>query len=122
MSKVQEYLKNKRIKELGLPMLYIVKSTRDGVNEPIERQVVDIKEGVAFRGSEKLIYDRYILDEKSYPYEVDILRGNSSSKDDGYASGCGDLWVWSYFSSFDKEEAYKYYDEECLRVKNKYHI
>jgi len=40
MSQVQEYLKRKKIQELGLPKLYIVKSSPQGVEKPVERQVV----------------------------------------------------------------------------------
>jgi hypothetical protein len=119
MSKVQEYLKNKRIQEMKLPKLYIVKSTREGVEKPIERQVVEIIENVSFRGNERTPIDRYKL-EGCYPDEVDILRGETSSKDDGYASGDGDLWCWCYFSSFSSEEAEKYYQQELERIKNKY--
>lgn len=119
MTKVQEYLKKKKIQELGLPKLYVVKSSPEGVEKPVERQVVEIIENVAFRGTERLPIDRYKL-EGSYPYEVDILRGETSSKDDGYGTGVGDLWCWSYFSSFSKGDIEKYYEEELLRVQNKY--
>lgn len=119
MSKVQEYLKNKKIQELGLPKLYIVKSSREGVEQPVERQVVEIVESVALRGEEKLPIDRYKL-EGSYPYEVDILRGDISTNERGSGSGFGDLWQWTYFSSFSKEESDKYYQEELTRVENKY--
>lgn len=120
MSKVQEYLKRKKIEELGLPKLYIVKSSPEGVEKPVERQVVEIVENVAFRGKERLPIDRYKL-EGSYPYEVDILRGETSGKVEGYGTGFGDLWAWGYFSSFSKEESEKYYKEEVQRVRDKYH-
>lgn len=44
MAKVQEYLKKKKIQELGLPKLYLVKSSPEGVEKPVERQVVEIIE------------------------------------------------------------------------------
>lgn len=116
MSKVQEYLKNKKIQKIGLPKLYIVKSTREGVDKPVERQVVEIIENVSFRGKERIPNDRYKL-EGEYPYEVDILRGETSSKDDGYGTGFGDLWCWTYFSSFSLEESEKHYQQELDRVK-----
>ena len=119
MSKVQEYLKNKKIQEIGLPKLCIVKSSPEGVKKPVERQVVEIIENVAFRGDERLPIDRYKL-ENEYPYEVDILRGENSTKEDGYGSGIGDLWGWSYFSSFSKEDADTYYYSELDRVQKKY--
>jgi len=115
----KEYLKKKKIQELGLPKLYVVKSSPDGVEKPVERQVVEIIENVALRGEERLPIDRYKL-EGGYPYEVDILRGETSSKNDGYGTGFGDLWAWSYFSSFSKDDIEKYYEEELLRVQNKY--
>lgn len=119
MSKVQEYLKKKKIQELGFPKLYVVKSSPDGVEKPVERQVVEIIENVSFKGKERIPTDRYKL-EGNYPYEVDILRGQKSTKDDGYGTGYGDLWSWSYFSSFSIDEAEQYYQQELKRVKNKY--
>jgi hypothetical protein len=119
MSKVQEYLKKKKIQDLGLPKLYVVKSSPEGVEKPVEKQVVEIIENVAFRGKERLPIHRYKL-EGGYPYEVDILIGETSNKDDGYGTGFGDLWTWSYFSSFSKDDIEKYYEEELLRVQNKY--
>ena len=104
MSKVQEYLKKKKIQELGLPKLYVVKSSPEGVEKPVERQVVEIIENVAFRGKERLPIDRYKLDDCGFPYEVDIIRDEISTKDDGYGSGFGDLWSWSYFSSLSKDD------------------
>lgn len=119
MSKVQEYLKRKKIQELGLPKLYVVKSSPEGVEKPIERQVVEIIENISFRGNERFPIDRYKLND-NYPYEVDILRGETSVKEDGYGTGFGDLWCWSYFCSFSKIEIENYYEEELLRVQNKY--
>jgi len=119
MSKLQDYLKKKKIQNMGLPKLYVVKSSPEGVEKPVERQVVEVIENVSFRGKERLPSDRYKL-EDIYPYEVDILRGETSNKDDGYGSGCGDLWAWSYYSSFSMKDAEKYYEEEFMRVKTKY--
>ena len=120
MSKVQEYLKKKKIQELGLPKLYLVKSSPEGVEKPVERQVVEIIENVAFRGKERLPIDRYKLDDCGFPYEVDIIRDEISTKDDGYGSGFGDLWSWSYFSSLSKDDIERYYQEETERIENKY--
>jgi hypothetical protein len=121
MSKVQEYLKRKKIEELGLPKLYIVKSSRDGVDKPVERQVVDIVETVGHRINDKgrTSIDRYKL-ENEYPYEVDIVKGETSNLDEGYGSGFGDLWGWSYFCSINKDEANQYYQKEYKRVNEKY--
>ena len=120
MTKTQEYLRIKRIRELGLPKLYVVKSSPEGVEKITERQVVDIIENVAFRGKERLPIDRYKLDDCGFPYEVDIIRDEISTKDDGYGSGFGDLWSWSYFSSLSKDDIERYYQEETERIENKY--
>ncbi|MBA3984998.1 MAG: hypothetical protein H0X63_00090 [Flavobacteriales bacterium] len=98
----------------------MVESSPDGVKKPVERQVVEIVENISFRGKERLPSDRYKLDGSSYPYVVDILRGETSSKDDGYGTGFGDLWSWTYFSSFSSEESENYYQEELMRVESKY--
>jgi hypothetical protein len=118
MSKVQDYFKKKKIHDMGLPKLYVVKSSPEGVEKPVERQVVQLIENISFRGKERLPSDRYKIEDT--PYNVDILRGETSNKDDGYGSGFGDLWAWSYYSSFSIEEAEKYYKEELIRVENKY--
>jgi len=120
MTKTQEYLRIKRIRELGLPKLYVVKSSPEGVEKITERQVVEIIENVAFRGKERLPIDRYKLDDCGFPYEVDIIRDEISTKDDGYGSGFGDLWSWSYFSSLSKDDIERYYQEETERIENKY--
>jgi len=115
MSKVQEYLKRKKIKELNLPKLYIVKSTPSGIEKPIGRQVIEIIENVAFliEGNSRFPIDRYKIEED--PYEVDIMRGEKSKKSDGYGTGIGDNWCWTYFSFFSKEDAEKYYQQEIKK-------
>ena len=118
MSKVQEYLRNKKIQELGLPKLYIVHSSPEGVKDVVEKQVVEIVENVAFRGNERLPIDRYKLDTS--PYEVDIPRGEYSLEDSRYGSGFGDLWGYTYFSSFNREESERWYEKELERVSKKY--
>lgn len=118
-SRVQEYLRKKKIKDLALPKLYIVKSTPEGVDQPVERQVVEIVEGIGLDCIKNLPIDRYKL-EGEYPYEVDIVRGETSDIDSGYGTGFGDLWGWSYFSSLSKDDADQYFNEESIRVKNKY--
>lgn len=116
MSKVQEYLDNKRIKELNLPKIWVVKSDRNGVNNPIEYQVNRIVETVGKR-NEKTI-NRYIISES--PYEIDIIVGESETIDSGFGTGCGDLWAWSYYSSFSKADCDSYYKKELKRVNDKY--
>lgn len=120
MSKVQEYLKKKRMQELGLPKIYVVKSSREGVKKPVERQVEQIIENIGWKGKERVPINRYKLEGDNGPYEVDIPIGEDSNKEDGYGSGFGDLWGWTYFSSFSKTDADEYYEKELERVKNKY--
>jgi len=122
MSKVQEYLRNKRIKELGYPKMYTVKSTRRGVDPPEERQVIEISDdGFIISSEGKIPFKRYKF-EDSFPFSVVIQEGKNSSKEEGYGSGFGDLWEWSYYSTFSKEDAEKYYGEESERIKQKYQI
>lgn len=112
MNKLQEYLKKKRIKELGLPKIYVVKSTPDGVDPIQEKQVIEITQGI------RLPIDKYEMED--YPYTIDILRGESSARDEGHGTGIGDLWAWTYFYSLSKEEAEAYYQKEKERVETKY--
>ena len=123
MTKTQEYLEKKRIKALGLPIMYVVKSSPEGVDKAFERQVIEIKEnvGVTRKANDNTHYhyDTYKLEE-GFPYEIDIINGETSGKDHGYGTGIGDMWAWSYFCSLSKEEADKYYEKELIRVTNKY--
>lgn len=109
MSKLQEYLKNKRVKELGLPKIWVVESTPDGVEKPIGVQVIEIPD-------EWLNYVKYKLDGS--PFEVAIEKGLSSSKREDYGTGFG-VWGRSVFCSLSEEEANDYYQKELFRFKNK---
>jgi hypothetical protein len=122
MTKVQEYLHNKKIKELGLPKVWVVKSTPEGVELPIERQVVEIKLNISTRhyNSKEIQLNRYVLDKVSYPFEVDIENDSLSSSDYGYGSGFGDLWAWTYYTTLSKEDADEYYVKELKRITSKY--
>lgn len=117
MSKVQEYLNKKKIATLGLPKMWTVKSTRLEVNKPEENQIIEIIPNVAFRGNLKLPIDRYKLENLIY---VDILRGEISATIDGYGTGIGDLWSWTYFSSLNFNVCQEWYLKELERVKEKY--
>jgi hypothetical protein len=110
MSKLEAYLKNKRIQELGLPKIWVVESTPNGVEKPIAVQVNEIIEW-----NNKF---RYKLDAS--PFEVDIEKGLSSKKRDDYGTGFGDLWGGSVFCSLSEEEANAYFQKESNRVKEKY--
>ena len=125
MGKVQDYLKQKKIKESGLRKIYIVESTREGVSDVMERQVIDIKQHVStiFCGGDNKVnipVHRYFLETESYPFNVDIEEGEESTLDEGYGSGFGDLWEWSYFSSFSIEEAQEFKEKETKRVEQNY--
>jgi len=116
MSKVQEYLRKRRISEL--PKIWIVISDRNGVEKPVEYQVTEIIEGVSIQLPIGSRVDRYKLD--SSPFNVDILDGETSGKDEGYGSGIGDLWGWTNYGTLSKEEAYNYYLTELTRVTDRY--
>lgn len=116
MSKVQE------IGNQGLPKVWVVKSTREGVSEPMERQVVELyhnytTQQVGFGKVQNL--GKYILDG-DFPREIYIVEGETSTQEDGYGSGMGDLWSWTYFVSLSKEEALKWRVSEISRIEEKY--
>ncbi len=127
MSAFTDYKEKKRIESLGLPKIWTVYSDRNGVKEPKEQQVINISLGISreFSNIEDILneskgvrIDRYYL--KNSPYEIDIKEGEISGFNDGFASGCGDLWVWRNFGSLSKDKAYEFYHEELERITKKY--
>ena len=82
----------------------------------MERQISDIKFGYSWimRGSsrEKETLDRYFILENGFPNKFDLVRGESSTTEDGHGSGMGDLWSWTYFISLSKEEALKWRESD----------
>lgn len=92
----------------------------EGVKDVVEKQVVEIIEnvGTLYTDNEKLPIDRYKLDTS--PYEVEIVRGETFVEDSQYGSGFGDLWGYTYFSSFNREESERWYEKELERVSKKY--
>lgn len=121
MSKVQEYLRKKKIQEMELPKMYFVKSNREGVDKPVELQVSEIIKNSSFRiigFGDKIPYTKYKFDES--PYEIEILSGETSAIDKGLCCGIGDSWVWNHFCSLSKNEAEKYYKNEKTRIEKKY--
>ena len=87
MSKVQEYLRNKRIKEMGLPSMFLVKSDRSGVSKPIKLQVVDFEEKPTWMmcgsSQEKTWLDKYIVEYNSdvvNDREIFIAEGKTSER------------------------------------------
>ena len=126
MSKVQEYLKLKRIKEQGLPVMYIVHSSPEEVKEPYQVQVEEIIKGthpsLTYGENNEIIsektYDKYILLHDGFPKE--ILIAETSNQVSGYGSGFGNLWGWTLFCTLSKDEADEYYKKELQRVSEKY--
>ena len=124
MGKVQDYLENKRIDSIGYPNIYVVKSTRKGVELPEERRVIDIQymSQKSFYSNNKIVFsDKYVLGEK-FPYEIEIEVDKISTSEDGFSSGFGDLWQWSYYCTLSKKDADEYYLKELERVSKKYNL
>lgn len=125
MTKLEEYKRKKEIERLGLPLIYIVKSTRKGI-ECFNAQTVDIcegglrctKDGNILKPENYQKINRYIFDNE--PWEVDIVDGETYSIVDGYGSGIGDLWEWRYLYSIDKELADNYAVTELERITKTY--
>jgi len=121
--KLQKYLENKRIKEQGLPIMYVVKSDRTGVEMPVERQVIEIKKNTCiftYANDKTVSGDTYILDKTCFPYEIVIPQNRTSASEDGYGSGQGDLWSWSYCCFLSYNDAIIHYHNEFTRIKNVY--
>lgn len=110
--RVQEYLEAKRIKAKNYPKMYVVKSTREGVSEINTRFVNEVQE---FENHYK-----YLLDKSDYPFEVRIDKGKNFYIDDGYGTGVGDLWYWTYFSSTDEDLCKKFAAMELNRINTEY--
>lgn len=88
-----------------LPIMYVIESTREGV-QLHERNILSFSE------------NKYNID--GFPFEVELKEVDSIHVTHGYASGFGDLWFWSLFSTVDKEIANKKFEEEKKRVWEKY--
>jgi hypothetical protein len=105
--------------------MYIVKSTRQGVEEPVERVVKSMiyNVGQILSGfyAGKTIH-RYKLDNKEFPFEVDIMEGGVSDDIEGHGTGVGDLWNWTYHCSMFEGEARNWGRIEEERVKRKYKL
>lgn len=122
MTKLEEYKRNKKIMELKLPKIYIVHSTPEGVDEPIEKQVIEIIENDCklLSSQEPTPIDKYVIDNDKFPFESYIVRGEISNSEDGFGTGFGDLWCWRYYTTLSKDDADKYYIEEQTRINEKY--
>lgn len=107
MGKVQDYLQRKKMEKLGSPKMYVVKSSPEGVDKPIECDVFEIEED----GTHCI---------STFPHEVKFRKSSNIDVHNGYGSGVGDNWGWTYFSTLSKEAAEKCYEEEYKRVYEKY--
>jgi len=122
---LHDYYKKKRLeaerKELG--MMYVVYSDRDGVKDVQEFQIIELNPRIGNGESEgigKYTYSRYVIDNTEFPYEIDIIDGEDSSIEEGYGTGTGDLWSWTYYFALNKEDAEEYFKKERVRVQKKY--
>lgn len=104
MNRIEEY-KRKKAMEGKPAIMYVVESRRDGV-QLHEREILSFSE------------NKYKID--AYPYDIELKEVDDIHADHGYASGFGDLWHWSYFSTVDKELALQKFEEEKKRVWEKY--
>jgi hypothetical protein len=66
MSKVQEYLKKKKIQQLGLPKLYVVKSSPEGVEPPNSGDKIDGKPIILLTETECQVYLKQAIDGENY--------------------------------------------------------
>ena len=116
MNKEEYLVKKGRKADPKLGKLYVINSTRAGV-ELVIREVWEIVKGPSIqREGDKdwTSSKRYILKES--PYEIDIYNDETSGESHGYGSGTGDLWHWSHFAFLDGKEAAKKLHEEKERV------
>lgn len=105
--------------------MWIVKSTRKGVDLPIEVEVSKIEENNGncswYEGKTlvtKPMTKYYLVDYLSGC--VRIVEGKGYEHEVGCGSGCDDLWEWSYYYTLSKELAFEYFEKELERVTDKY--
>lgn len=119
MGKLADYLEKKRIEREGLPLLYIVKSNRDGVTPVRSCQVAEITRDVGKRMEPKpeSPIDRYrTVDGWTY----DIHRDRTSSIDEHHGSGFGDLWAGTTAVFLDEKAAETWSSMEHIRIIKQY--
>jgi hypothetical protein len=106
-----DYLRNKGILPPDLGEMYFVHSTRTGIK----------KYSLPIWGV--IPYDKYTTYRfADAPYEINIGNTETFGQKDGYGTGVGDLWSWSYFASLDMSVIEKIFDEENLRIITKYQL
>lgn len=117
---LQRYLLVKWQKENPPPEIYHFRSDRQGVFAIRILKVLDSsKSGTRIYGDGRKKETRKYLVEGS-PYEVAFEEGKSSVSESYSGSGMGDLWSYSHFFSFDKNEIVRMQDEEKERIIAKY--
>ena len=99
--------------------IYFFESNRKGVSK-IKKRLVTNEQITAHRIEDKKRIPIWRYDIEESPFHFDIIDGESFSQEDGYASGFGDLWEWSYFGSFDKKVLEDVRKKEVKRVRKKY--
>jgi hypothetical protein len=131
-----DYLTKKGLlppKELENTFMYLFNSDRNGVSEISKRQVWGIrKSSTRFRydengnRSEGIDVMEYRLHgygpstKGEYPSTVNIVMGEDSGEDHGYASGFGDLWGGATFYSLSLDKLIIKRMEEFKRITEKY--
>jgi hypothetical protein len=103
--------------------VYFFESKKEGVSEIKEISSIEIRksEGNTYskeHGDRKVNYLTLRFDKS--PYELTFRDGETSAQKDGYGSGWGDLWGWSQFGFFNKEDAETARVIEHERVSRKY--
>lgn len=123
MSKLQEYLKLKKVKKEFPQKIWISISNREGVSEPEEFQITgkDLY-GYSHKDGNKIPIYKYTIQSEQYPFNVKMTEGEPCNSESSYGSGFGDLWSSTIFCSFDKNLVDRFYKEETKRVKKNYQM
>lgn len=103
------------------PEIYYFRSDKKGVFEISVRAVKDSKQGgvITYVKTGRKVDSRHYYFEGE-PFDVQFEEGSSSCMRSYHGSGVGDLWAYSYFYSFDKDEIVRMHKEEKERIENKY--
>lgn len=109
MNKTDYLVKKGQIADPKNGEMFVIHSTREGVT----MKKIPVWEARPFGGRTK-----YIFNEA--PYELKIIDGDEFGEYEGYGSGFGDLWAYSYFGTFDEAVAKFLFSEETKRVTDKY--
>jgi hypothetical protein len=102
-----------------LGVIYVFKSTREGVSEINEHLIWEIRKS-GRRTHPKPEMDIFAYKLKESPYEVTITEGEIVSQDNHLFSGFGDCWSGSTFASTNRSELEKSREKEFIRIEKKY--